>query len=101
MSDILKAMQETAKGLYDAGVMDACTMRRIDELCLSSPEKMDAEEIKQLRLAHKVSQSVFARYLNVKAVTVKKWELGTNTPSGPALKLLHLIKNKGLEPLQF
>jgi putative transcriptional regulator len=101
MSDLLKAMHETAKGLYDAGVMDACTMRQIEELCLTSPEKMDAEEIKQLRLSHKVSQAVFAQYLNVKSVTVRKWELGTNRPSGPALKLLHLIKQKGLEPLQF
>ncbi len=101
MSKILEAMQETARGLYDAGVMDAFTMRQIDELCLSSPEKMTAQEIKELRLEHKMSQPVFARYLNVRPVTVKKWESGTNSPGGPALKLLHVIKNSGFEPLRF
>lgn len=101
MSKLLEAMRETAKDLYGAGVMDAFTMRQAKELCLSAPEKMSAEESKQLRLKHKVSQAVFAKYLNVKPVTVKKWELGANSPGGPALKLLCVIKHFGLEPLQF
>lgn len=101
MSKILEAMHETATGLYKAGVMDRFTMRQIEELCLSPLQPMSPEEIKEIRAKYNVSQSVFARYLNVQAVTVKKWELGANSPGGPALKLLHLIKEKGLEPLQF
>ena len=101
MSKILEAIHETAKGLYDAGVMDAFTMRKIDNLCLSAPQKMTPEEIKMLRLQHKVSQSVFAKCLNVQPVTVKKWEMGTNTPGGSSLKLLHIVKNNGLDPLLF
>ncbi len=101
MSKILEAMQETAQGLYDAGVMDAFTMRQIDDLSITPPVEMTANEIKELRLEHKVSQSVLARCLNVQPVTVKKWELGSNSPGGSALKLLHIIKNNGLEALLF
>lgn len=101
MSKILEAMQETARGLYDAGVMDVFTMRQIDDLCLSSLQELGPEEIKEIRLQNRVSQPVFAKYLNVQPVTVKKWESGTNSPSGSSLKLLHLIKRKGLEVLHF
>lgn len=101
MSRILEAMHETAVGLHKAGVMDKVTLRDIEALCVRPLLPMSPEEIKELRGKYGVSQSVFARYLNVQAVTVKKWEQGANSPSGPALKLLHLIKEKGLEPLQF
>ena len=37
-SDLLKAMQETANGLYRAGVMDESTMRKINHLLLELEE---------------------------------------------------------------
>ncbi len=101
MSKILQTVQHTAKGLYNAGVMDRFTFLRIEELCLTPLPPMPPQEIRQLRTQHHLSQAVFAYYLNVKTVTVKKWESGKNSPAGPSLKLLHLLKHKGLEPLQF
>ena len=98
-SRILEEMHETAKGLYDAGVTDAVTMRKIDALCLSPVEKLSAREIKRLRLDNKVSQAVFAKYLNVQPITVKKWELGEKAPGGAALKLLQVVKSNGLNVL--
>jgi putative transcriptional regulator len=100
MSKIAEAMMETAQGLYDAGVMSKLTLRKMEELYLSPPDKMTPEEIKELRLECNVSQSVFARFLNVRLVTVKKWESGANSPGGAALKLLQIIKQNGLEPLK-
>jgi putative transcriptional regulator len=50
---ILESMHATAKGLYDAGVMDAVTMRNIDDLCLPPVEKISAKQIKQLRISNK------------------------------------------------
>ena len=37
-SDLLKAIQETANGLYRAGVMDESTMRKINHLLLELEE---------------------------------------------------------------
>lgn len=98
-SPILEAVHETAKGLYQAGAMDQVTMREFDSLCLPAIEPLAAEEIKKLREASKVSQAVFAAILNTSVSTVQKWEIGQKRPSGPALKLLHLVQRNGLESL--
>jgi putative transcriptional regulator len=46
-----------------------------------------------------VSQGVFAAVLNVKPATVAAWEQGGKAPSGPALKLLQLVDQRGLDVL--
>ena len=96
---ILDTLHETEKGLHDAGVMDAMTMREFDVLCLSPVKEYSAEQIKKLRLKHKASQSVFAAYLNTSLSTVQKWEQGQKKPNGPSLKLLNLVDDKGLKML--
>ena len=98
---ISEAMQETAKGLYDIGVLDSKTMREIESLNVPPVESLTAKEIKQLRLSLKASQAVFAKYLNVKPVTIQKWESGEKHPGGPALKLLNVVKHNGLDALDY
>jgi putative transcriptional regulator len=46
-----------------------------------------------------VSQSVLAAYLNTSKYTVQKWEAGEKKPSGPSLKLLNIVEQKGIEIL--
>jgi putative transcriptional regulator len=58
---------------------------------------MAPQQIKSLRECAHVSQAVFAAVLNTSLSTVQKWEVGDKKPSGPSLKLLNLIENKGLE----
>ena len=53
-------------------------------------------KIRALREREEVSQSVFARYLNVTKDYVSKWERGEKKPAGPSLKLLSLIEKHGL-----
>jgi len=96
-SAILEAVHETAKGFYDAGVMDKATMREFDRLCLQPVNKLQPDEIRQIRETSNTSQAVFAAVLNTSLSTVQKWEAGTKHPSGAALKLLHLVKDKGLD----
>ncbi len=96
-SSILDAVHETARGLHRAGAMDQVTLREFDQLCVRPVEPMDAAQIKQIREAARVSQAVFARLLNTSLSTVQKWEIGQKKPSGTALKLLHLVQERGLE----
>ena len=77
--------------------MDQITMREFDRLCLPPIEPLQPEQIKQIRVAANVSQSVFAALLNTSVSTVQKWEVGQKHPTGIALKLLHLVQKKGLE----
>lgn len=98
-SDALAALHESMQGLHDIGLVDAKTMRQFDMACLTPIENMSPEEIFETRIKQGVSQTVFAHYLNVSVGSVSKWERGEKHPSGPALKLLALVKRKGLEAI--
>lgn len=96
-SDILAAVHEAAADLHEIGLMDKKTMRHFDESCLTAVEKLTPEQIKAIREEAHASQNVFARHLNVTPNVVSQWERGERTPTGSSLKLLTLVKNKGLE----
>ena len=98
-SHILEAVHESAKGLHEAGIMNEMTMREFDAICLPPIKKYTAKEIKKIRLSLRVSQPVFAAYLNVTKSTVAQWEQGDKKPRGTSLKLLDLVDRKGLETL--
>jgi len=93
---ILETVHETAKGLYDAHIIDATTMREFDELCLPPIKDLSANAIKNIRLREKVSQHVFAKFLNTTLSTVRQWEQGEKHPRGTSLRLLNLVAKKGL-----
>jgi putative transcriptional regulator len=96
-SKILEAVHATAKGLHKAGVMDQVTLREFDHLCLPPVEPLAARDIKRIRETARVSQAVFAALLNTSVSTVQKWEIGQKRPTGTALKLLHLVRTRGLD----
>jgi len=96
-SDALAAIHETVADLHDAGLMDKKTLRRFDQLCLTPVEKLSPQEIKSIRENARISQAVFARYLNVSKGLVSQWERGEKSPAGPLLKLLPLVQKKGLD----
>ncbi len=100
-NSILEVMHETAKGLTAAGVMDVQTMREFDALCLPEVEHYDAAGIKAIREKERVSQAVFAAYLNTSPSTVRAWEQGGKSPKGTSLKLLNLVAHKGLKALAY
>jgi putative transcriptional regulator len=85
--------------MYRAGTIDKATMRDFDATCLAATPPIAPAEIKQLREANRVSQPVFARYLNTSESTVEKWETGAKKPSGAALKLLAIVRKHGLQIL--
>jgi len=93
---MIEVAHETANDLYESGVIDAITMREYDALCLSPVQELNARDIKKLRLHEKVSQAVFAKYLNTSVSTVRQWEQGEKHPRGTSLKLLNLVATKGL-----
>ena len=96
---ILSVVHETAKGLRNAGIMDEVTMREFDALCLPRMKAYQPQEIKQLRLRYRVSQAVFAAYLNVSKTSVASWESGGKKPGPTAVKLLNLVDRKGIQAM--
>lgn len=98
-SDLKAALHETVEGLHRIGLVDKRTMREFDESCLTSVEKLSPREIQALREREGVSQKVFARYLNVPVTLISQWERGERKPSGAAIKLLSVVKHKGLDAI--
>lgn len=54
-------------------------------------------EIKELRLRERMTQSVFVEFLNLDLSTIEKWETGDIQPAGAALRLLSLLDARGLK----
>jgi putative transcriptional regulator len=98
-SAAFEAIHSSASAMLRAGVIDKATMREFDEACLVSPAPMGPLRIKKIREAQRVSQPVFARYLNTSESTIQKWETGAKKPSGMALKLLDVVEKHGLKVL--
>jgi putative transcriptional regulator len=95
-SDALAAIHETASDLHEAGVLAKRTLRSFDELCLAPVRTMTPADIRALRARERVSQAVFARYLNVTTGLISQWERGEKHPAGASLKLLNLVARHGL-----
>jgi len=98
-SEAFAAIHETAEALHAYGIIDKITMKEFDESCLAPVVGMTPEEIRRIRERERLSQPVFARYLNVSKNLVSDWERGVKKPGGPALRLLSLVKHKGIEAM--
>jgi putative transcriptional regulator len=98
-SDATAAVHAMMSDLYEIGAIDNRTMRKFDVACLTPIQPFTAEQIRELRKREAVSQQIFALYLGVSKDSISQWERGQKTPAGAALKLLSLVKNKGLHAI--
>jgi len=56
------------------------------------PPEITAREVASLRAKTGMSQTVFARVLNVSTKTVQSWEQGERKPSHAALRMLQVFR---------
>lgn len=98
-SKIIERLRDDLTALHAAGAIRKVTMREFDAICPPPVRQFSPEDIKRLRKSLKFSQPVFAQHLHTTASTVRKWEQGETQPTGPALKLLNVIANKGLQAI--
>ena len=98
-NDLMATIHEDAQALYRVNAISKKTMREFDESCLMPVEEFTPDAIREIREREQVSQPIFARYLNVTKGMISAWERGTKKPSGPALRLLSVIKKKGIDSI--
>ena len=98
-SELMGAIHETAQDLHQAGLLSDEKMKRFDEACLTRAEPLTGDEIRAIREKEQLTQAAFAIHLNIGKNQVSDWERGIKKPSGAALKLLTLVKNKGIEAI--
>ena len=100
MSELNSTINSIAEGLHKADIINKVTLRElIDE---DFPELLEytGEEIQILREREHISQSVFAKYLNISLSMVRSLENGKRRARGAILQLLNLIDRNGLSILQ-
>ncbi len=98
-SEAFASIHETMDSLHQIGAIDKKTMRNFDAQCLEVLSEIEPQEIKALRKREKVSQPIFALYLNVSKNLVSDWERGIKKPGGAALRLINIIRKHGLDAL--
>ena len=96
---------EISRGLHKIGAISAAelektTLKMLGKDALPKVETLSPADIVKVRQSTGVSQAVLAGFLNVTVSTVSQWERGTRRPTGAALKLLHVVKRSGIEPLR-
>lgn len=99
MSSIIESLRNDLATLQDVEAIDKITMREFDSICPPPVRDLDASQIRQLRESLRFSQPVFALHLHTTASTIRKWEQGETRPTGPALKLLNILADKGLQAI--
>lgn len=96
-SRIIEEMHETAKGMYECGIIDKRRFEHHQALyAASQTPEYTGEDVKELRSRLNVSQSVLASLMGISDAAVRAWEGGTKKPGGPSNKLLQLLDQKGL-----
>jgi putative transcriptional regulator len=98
---MLRELLETAEDLNGYGVMSKANMSKVRALCEEPPLYTPDRVVTVRTTIAKMSQAVFASFLNVSVSTVQKWESPSadKHPSGAAAKLLQLVETKGVEAL--
>jgi len=100
-SRVALELLETLQDFSAYGVVSKSDMARAHALC-SEPPEFTPERVTAIRTTiAKMSQAVFAAFLNVSVSTVQKWEspVADRRPSGASAKLLQLVETKGVEVL--
>ncbi len=99
MTKLSDSINDIAIGLHKADIIDKKTLRELTDDDLPSLVEYTGEEIRQLRMRQKLSQAVFAKYLNVSPAMIRSLEHGKRHARGAILKLLNIIDKHGFKAL--
>jgi len=90
---IKKAIGETVQDLVNSGLKTSFTMKELNSLGVTIPEvDFETYQIKEIRENLNLSQTVFAKLLNVSPSSIRQWEQGKRQPTGATQVLLDLLK---------
>ena len=102
VSPLTASLLETARDMHEVGVMrdadyEKITMRHLGRLGdVVTVKKMSGLQIRKMREQARMSQSVFAKVLNITSGYVSQMERGEKEPTGSTLAMLNVIKRKGI-----
>ncbi|WP_245619950.1 helix-turn-helix domain-containing protein [Desulfobacter vibrioformis] len=90
---IKKAIGETVQDMLNSGIKTSFTEKELNSLGVTIPEvQLSTHQIQKIRESLNLSQTVFAKLLNVSPSSIRQWEQGKRTPTGSTRVLLDLLK---------
>ena len=94
MRDSIKeAIGETVQDMLNSGIKTSFTKRELNSLGITIPEiQLTTYQIKAIREQMNLSQTVFAKLLNVSTSSIRQWEQGKRKPGGSTKVLMELLK---------
>ncbi len=94
-NSVKSALKETLQGFLDAGMDVDFSEKELKSLGIDFKEvNLTANKIRNIRKKAALSQSVFAKLLNVSLSSVRQWEQGKRTPTGATQVLLELLERE-------
>ena len=99
MTKLQATINDIAQGLHRANIIDKQTLNNFSDEELPALHEYTGEEIQSIRKKQKISQAVFAKYLNISPATVRSLEQGKRHAHGAILKLLNIVDQHGLRAL--
>ena len=85
--DIMQGLNEAIE--YKKGNIKV----RTELVSIAPVPDMESSRVKEIRKSLNMTQFMFAAVMGVSVKTVEAWEAGTNTPSGPARRMLSLLQS--------
>ncbi len=90
---IKNAIGETVQDMMDSRIKVSFTKKELDLLGVEIPKvQFTTNQIIAIRKQMNLSQTVFAKVLNVSASSIRQWEQGKRKPSGSTKVLLELLE---------
>ncbi len=90
---IRKSIGETVQDLINSGIKTSFTKKELNSLGVKIAEvKLTTHQIRTIREQMNLSQTVFAKLLNVSPSSIRQWEQGKRKPTGATKVLLELLK---------
>ena len=102
LSDLTKALLETAEGMHRIGLMndetyEKITVRHLGPATPLAAEPITPEEIRRVREQAHLSQAALAKCTNLTTGYISQLERGTKKATGSTLAILNVLRHKGLE----
>ena len=104
LSNVTKAILETADDLHSIGLLsnetfEKITVRHLGPEAPAVAAPITGEEIRHVREKAHLSQAAFAKYVGLTTGYVSQLERGTRKATGPTLALFNVIRRVGIEVL--
>lgn len=98
-SEVVDRLLQQGRRWHACGLMSDARWREHELVCTQPPNPLLPEEVRAIRARDSLALDVFADLLNTTPRLLRRWELGFNRPKGPALRLLHLVRDRGVDVL--